>query len=160
MHLALYQPQIPGNTGTIGRMCVGLATELHLIGPCAFDFSDKALRRAGVDYWPDLRWTLHADPEAFLAWLGERQPWLVTKHGALRYDRPPYDRDAVIILGNEVRGLPADWHHRWAARCVHLPIIGPVRSYNLANTAAVVLTQAVVASGMCAGYTPPALPVE
>ena len=160
MHLALYQPQIPGNTGTIGRMCVGLATELHIIGPCAFDFGVKALRRAGLDYWPDLRWTLHADPEAFLAWLGERQPWLVTKHGALRYDRPAYDREAVIILGNEVRGLPADWHRRWTARCVHLPIIGPVRSYNLANTAAVVLTHAVVASGMSDGYTPPELPGE
>ncbi len=82
----------------------------------------------------------------------------MTKHGALRYDRPAYDRDAVIVLGNEVRGLPAEWHRRWAARCVHLPIIGPVRSYNLANTAAVVLTHAVVASGMCDGYTPPELP--
>ncbi|MBA3937967.1 MAG: tRNA (cytidine(34)-2'-O)-methyltransferase [Planctomycetes bacterium] len=160
MHLALYQPQIPGNTGTIGRMCVGLDTALHIIGPCAFDFSDKALRRAGLDYWPNLRWTLHADPAAFLAWLGDRQPWLVTKHGALRYDRPAYDREAVIILGNEVRGLPADWHRRWATRCVHLPIIGPVRSYNLANTAAVVLTHAVVASGMSDGYTPPALQME
>ncbi len=160
MHLALYQPQIPGNTGTIGRMCVGLDTALHIIGPCAFDFSDKALRRAGLDYWPHLRWTLHADPAAFLAWLGDRQPWLVTKHGALRYDRPAYDREAVIILGNEVRGLPADWHRRWAGRCVHLPIIGPVRSYNLANTAAVVLTHAVVASGMSDGYTPSQLPAE
>ncbi len=155
VHLALYQPQIPGNTGTIGRMCVGMDTHLHIIGPCAFDFSDRALRRAGLDYWPHLTWTLHPGPPEFLAWLGDRRPWLVSKFGTLRYDRPAYGADDVIILGNEVRGIPADWHERWADRCVHLPILGKVRSFNLASTAAVVLTQARLASGAFDGYRPP-----
>ncbi len=142
MHLALYQPQIPGNTGNIGRLCVGMDTTLHIIGPCAFDFSEKALRRAGLDYWPNLRWHRYADPAEFLSWLGERTPWLVTKFGTQRFDQAAYERDAILILGNEVRGLPDDWHTRWSDRTVSIPILGPIRSYNLANAAAMVLSQA------------------
>jgi tRNA (cytidine/uridine-2'-O-)-methyltransferase len=142
MHLALYQPQIPGNTGNIGRLCVGMDATLHIIGPCAFDFSEKSLRRAGLDYWPHLRWHLYADPAAFLAWLGGREPWLVSKFGSQRFDQAPYVADEVLILGNEVRGLPDEWHRRWPARAVWIPIIGPIRSYNLANAAAMVLAQA------------------
>jgi tRNA (cytidine/uridine-2'-O-)-methyltransferase len=159
MHLALYQPQIPGNTGTLGRMCVGFDAHLHIIGPCAFDFSDKALRRAGLDYWPHLQWTLYPGPAEFLAWLGDQHPVLVSKYGRTRYDRLTYASDDVIILGNEVRGLPPDWHARWGARCVHLPILGKVRSYNLANTGAVLLCHAMTACGACDGFVPDALPV-
>jgi tRNA (cytidine/uridine-2'-O-)-methyltransferase len=160
MHVALYQPQIPPNTGNIGRLCVGMGAELEIIGPCAFDFSDKALRRAGLDYWPNLRWRLHADPAAFLAWLGDRRPWLVTKHGRHRFDQPGYGADDVIILGNEVRGIPADWHQRWDDRTVHIPILGPIRSFNLANAAAIVLAHAKLASGAFAGYTAKPLPAD
>lgn len=142
MHLALYQPQIPGNTGNIGRLCVGMDAMLHIIGPCAFDFSEKALRRAGLDYWPNLRWHLYPGPDEFLVWLGAREPWLVTKFGTQRFDRAAYESDAVLILGNEVRGLPDEWHGRWPERTVSIPILGPIRSYNLANAAAMVLAQA------------------
>ncbi|HYE06280.1 MAG TPA: tRNA (cytidine(34)-2'-O)-methyltransferase [Planctomycetota bacterium] len=155
MHIALYQPQVPPNTGNIGRLCVGMGAELQIIGPCAFDFSDKSLRRAGLDYWPHLRWTLHPTPEDFLAWLGAREPWLVTKHGAVRFDRAPYRADDVIILGNEVRGLPDDWHERWPQRTVHIPILGQIRAYNLANATAMVLSQAKLATGAFEGYAPP-----
>lgn len=157
MFLALYQPQVPPNTGNIGRLCVGMGVELHIIGPCAFDFSDKALRRAGLDYWPHLVWTLHPTPLDFLAWLGNRQPWLVTKFGVQRFDQAPYASDDVILLGNEVRGLPEDWHARWPARTVHIPILGPIRAYNLANAAAMVLSQARLATGAFAGYQPPSM---
>lgn len=160
LHLALYQPQVPGNTGTIGRLCIGLGARLHLIGPVAFDLSLKAVRRAGLDYWPQVDLQVHPDPGAFLAWLGTRRPWLVSKHGRLRWDRAAYERDAVLILGNEVRGVPHAWHRRWSERCVHLPILGGIRSYNLANTAAVVAVQAAAASGACDGYIPPPLPAE
>lgn len=157
MHVALYQPQIPGNTGNIGRLCVGMGAELEVIGPCAFDFSEKALRRAGLDYWPNLQWRLHENPEAFLKWLGERRPWLVSKYGKVRFDRVPYATEDVIILGNEVRGLPREWHQRWADRTLHVPILGPIRSFNLANTAAMILSQAKLATGAFDGYTPPTL---
>lgn len=148
MHICLYQPQVPPNTGSIGRLCVGLGAELQVIGPCAFDFSDKALRRAGLDYWPHLRWSLHACPEAFLEWLGTRDPWLVSKHGRLRYDRAPYHRDDAIILGNEVRGLPPAWLERWAERTVSIPMRREIRSYNLAGAASVVGTQAALTAGV------------
>ena len=155
MILALYQPQVPPNTGNIGRLCVGMGVELRIIGPCAFDFGDKALRRAGLDYWPHLTWHLHPDPDDFLAWLGNRQPWLVTKFGLHRFDLAPYVTDDVIILGNEVRGLPDAWHERWPERTVHIPILGPIRAYNLANAAAMVLSHARLKTGAFEGYTPP-----
>ncbi|MBA3700407.1 MAG: tRNA (cytidine(34)-2'-O)-methyltransferase [Planctomycetes bacterium] len=142
MHVALYQPQIPGNTGNIGRLCVGMDATLHIIGPCAFDFSEKSLRRAGLDYWPHLRWHLYPGPDEFLTWLGSREPWLVSKFGSQRFDQAAYESDAVLILGNEVRGLPDAWHERWPQRLVSIPILGPIRSYNLANAAAMVLAQA------------------
>ena len=147
MYVALYQPEIPPNTGNIGRLCVGMGAELHMIGPCAFDFSDHALRRAGLDYWPNLVWTLHADPSSFLEWLGPREPWLLTKGGGLRFDEPAYRADDVLIMGNELRGLPESWLARWRERTVRIPINGPIRSYNLANATAIVLAHAKLKTG-------------
>jgi tRNA (cytidine/uridine-2'-O-)-methyltransferase len=153
MILVLYQPQVPGNIGAVGRTCIGLGAELHLVGPLAVDLSARAVRRAGVDYWPMLRLSLHPTPEAFLAWLGGRQPWLVSTGGSLRYDRATYAPDDVIILGNEVRGLPAEWHGRWPGRAVHIPMRGPVRSFNLSCAAAVVGAEAHRACGLMDGWT-------
>jgi tRNA (cytidine/uridine-2'-O-)-methyltransferase len=158
MDLALYQPQVPPNTGNIGRLCVGMGVRLHIIGPCAFDFSDKALRRAGLDYWVHLQWTLYPDPEAFLAWLGPREPYLVSKFGTQRFDQPDYREDDCLILGNEVSGLPRAWHRRWPNRTVHIPILGKIRAYNLANAAAMVLAQARLRCGAFADYRPAQLP--
>ncbi|MEK7414428.1 MAG: TrmH family RNA methyltransferase [Planctomycetota bacterium] len=151
MHLALYQPQVPGNIGAVGRTCIGLGAELHLIGPLAVDLSARAVRRAGVDYWPMLRLSLHPTPEAFLEWLGTRQPWLVAKHGRHRFDRATYAIDDIIILGNEVRGIPAAWHERWPDRGVHIPMRGPVRSFNLSCAAAVVAVHAHAVCGLMDG---------
>lgn len=147
LHLVLYHPAIPQNTGTTARQCVGMNAHLHLIAP-AFDLSEKAVRRAGLDYWPHLTLTVHDADEAFLDWLGEQEPWLVTKHGQQRYDAPAYRDSDVLILGNENTGLPHAWHERWAKRTVHLPMLGPIRSYNLANAAAVVLAQATLTAGL------------
>jgi len=147
-HIALYQPEIPPNTGNIGRQCVGMLAELHLIGPVGFDLSRQAVRRAGLDYWDDLELTIHPSPEAFLEWLGIRQPWVVTRQGALRYDNPAYADGDVIIFGSETGGLPNAWVERWAGRSVHVPILGPVRNYNLANTVGIVLAQACLKAGL------------
>lgn len=170
-HVALYHPVIPQNTGNIARLCVGMNAHLHIIGPHAFDLSDRSVRRAGLDYWPHLTLTDHADEEAFLGWLaggsgdssrvstlgtgdespeprgGARpnpEPWLITKHGPLRFDQAAYRDGDVLILGNENTGLPESWHERWPGRRVCVPMPGPVRSYNLGNTAAIVLAQAMV----------------
>lgn len=151
MHLVLYQPQVPGNIGAVGRTCIGLGAELHLVGPIAVDLSARAVRRAAVDYWPMLRLSLHPTPESFLMWLGDRQPWLVAKHGLNRFDRAEYSADDVIILGNEVRGIPAEWHQRWPKRGIHIPMRGPVRSFNLSCAAAVVAVHAHAACGLMDG---------
>ena len=158
LHLCLYQPQIPGNTGNIGRLCAGFDAHLHIIGPCLFDFSDARLRRAGLDYWPHLTWTLHPDPEDFLRWLGDRQPWLITKFGRQCYTEAGYAEEDVIILGNEVRGIPLEWHHRWPDRTLHIPILGKIRAFNLANCASMVVGHARWRTGRFTGWVPPPLP--
>lgn len=147
MHVALFQPEIPPNVGNIARQCVGMGLMLHLVGPYEIDLSSKAVRRAGLDYWPHLEMREHESPEVFLRWLGPRKPWLVTKFGQLRFDRAEYNQDDVLIFGNEVRGLPQTWRERWSDRCVYLPMTKNIRSYNVANTAMVVLMEACRRSG-------------
>ena len=147
IHIALYQPCIPPNTGNIGRQCVGMGMALHLIGPMSIDLSTQAVKRAGLDYWPHLKLHEYATPEAFLDWLGPRKPWLITKRGETRYDHVPFADQDVIILGNENTGIPPAWHQRWPDRRVTIPLLGPIRSYNLANTAAIIMAQACLVSG-------------
>ena len=142
IHIALYQPQIPPNTGNIARQCVGMNAPLHLIGPIAFDLSEQAVKRSGLDYWPNLKLTMHPSPEDFLKWLDTRRVWLVSKHGKLRYDRAPYADGDVLLFGNETAGLPQEWRDRWPERMIHIPMPGAVRSYNLSNAVALVAAQA------------------
>ncbi len=146
-HVVIYQPSIPPNTGNIARQCVGMNMRLHLISPCAFNLDDKAVRRAGLDYWEHLDLTVHDSADAFLDWLGDREPWLVTKFGQVRYDQADYAADDVLIFGNELKGLPDAWIERWPTRTVVIPILGSIRSYNLANAAAIVMAQACLTSG-------------
>jgi tRNA (cytidine/uridine-2'-O-)-methyltransferase len=147
LHLVLYHPAIPQNTGNIARSTVGFAAQLHLIKPYKFEITDHAVQRAGLDYWPDVRLTEHDSDDTFLDWLGDRKPWLITKHGALRFDQPGYQDNDVLILGNENTGLPDAWLKRWHDRRVSIPILGNIRSYNLANAAAIVLAHASLKAG-------------
>lgn len=149
LQLAIYHPAIPQNTGNLGRLCVGMDAHLHIIGPCAFDFSDKALRRAGLDYWPHLQWTMHDDEQAFERWLDGREPWLISKYGQQRYDKASYHDDDILILGNENHGLPRTWHQRWPQRTIAIPLRGAIRSFNVANAGAMVLA---CASAQCGAF--------
>ena len=79
LDVVLFQPSIPPNTGNIARQCVGMNARLHLVGPLSFDMSEKALRRAGLDYWEHLNLTIHEQPEDFLGWIADRRCWLITK---------------------------------------------------------------------------------
>lgn len=151
LHVALYQPVIPPNTGSVARQCVGMCSHLHLIGPVQFDVGASAARRAGLDHWGDLDLTEHPDPDAFLRWLDGRVPWLVTKHGTIRYDQGGYRDEDVLVFGSELHGLPQTWHERWPDRTIYVPILGPVRSYNLANTVSMVLGQASLIAGLFDG---------
>jgi tRNA (cytidine/uridine-2'-O-)-methyltransferase len=148
LHIVLYRPEIPPNTGNIARQCVGMHACLHIVGPIHFDLSDNAVRRAGLDYWNELDLTFYESSEDFCAWLGDRIPWLVTKNGRIRYDKGGYRDDDVLVFGSETRGIPQDWTDKWSARTVYLPIIGNVRNYNLANTVSVVLAHASLKAGI------------
>lgn len=148
MHVVLYQPEIPPNTGNVSRQCVGMNAHLHLVGPIRFDLSSGAAKRAGLDYWEHLSLTVHESPSEFLQWLSDRKPWIVTRHGSLRYDVPRYRDGDILIFGSETRGLPPQWLDRWKDRAVYVPMLGPVRSYNLSNTVAVVLAQASLTAGI------------
>ncbi len=148
LHVVLYQPQIPPNTGNVARQCVGMRAHLHIVGPIPFEITDASIKRAGLDYWPHLTLTMHATPHDFRGWLGERKPWLVTKRGKLRYDRPAYRDDDVLIFGAETSGLPQPVLDEWPDRTIYIPVLGPVRSYNLSNSAAIVLAHASLVSGL------------
>jgi len=148
LHVALYQPKIPPNTGNIARQCVGMDAALHLIGPLEFNIDDHAVKRAGLDYWPYLKLHRHDQPHDFVDWLNGREPWLVSKRGQIRYDRPSYQDGDVLLFGDELKGLPDPWMDRWADRTVQIPIMGQVRSYNLSNAVAVVLAAASLTAGV------------
>lgn len=148
LHIVLYRPEIPPNTGNIARQCVGMNACLHIVCPIGFDISDNAVKRAGLDYWDRLHLTVHENADTFLKWLGTRKPWLVTKFGSLRYDRPDYSDEDVLVFGSETGGLPQEWLSRWPEHTLSVPMLGNIRSYNLANTVSIVLAQATLKAGI------------
>lgn len=150
LHIALYQPIIPQNVGNIARTCVGMNAHLHIVGPTIVDLSDKAVKRAGLDYWDDLVLTEHDSPEAFIDWMTANKisPYLVTKHGTQRYDQPAYRDNDLLLFGSEREGLPPEIHDRYPDRRISIPIPGAVRSYNLGNSVAIVLAAAMSNAGL------------
>jgi tRNA (cytidine/uridine-2'-O-)-methyltransferase len=148
LQVVLYRPQIPPNTGNIARQCVGMDAGLHIVKPVGFDMSRQAARRAGLDYWDDIKLSVHESADEFLKWLGKREPWVVTSRGLIRYDKPEYRDEDLLLFGSETLGLPQDWLDRWRDRTVYVPMPGRIRNYNLANTVSVVLAQASLKAGV------------
>lgn len=144
MHIVLHQPEIPGNTGNISRLCVATNTDLHLVGRLGFNIDDKAVKRAGLDYWPHLRLHLHGNLDELMADAGEtaRFFYLTTK-----VERPytaiSYQPDDYLVFGSESSGLPEPLLRQHADRCITIPMPGPVRSLNLSSAAAIVLYEAL-----------------
>ncbi len=139
MHIALIEPEIPGNTGSIGRVCVGTDTPLHLVGKLGFAIDEAAVRRAGLDYWPKVQLRQHADLDALQAALPGQRLWFFSAHGATRYDQVQYRPDDVLVFGRESCGLPPALLARYAAQVVYVPTNGAIRSLNLANCVTAVL---------------------
>lgn len=145
MRLALYQPDIPQNAGTLLRLAACLAVPVDVILPTGFDFTDRSLRRAGLDYLAYVDVTRHADFEAFLAATRarpERRVVLATTTAAERYTEFAFQREDVVLLGRESAGVPAAVHEVVDAR-VRVPIVEGLRSLNVAVAGALVLGEAM-----------------
>lgn len=147
MKVVLVHPEIPGNTGSIGRTCVALDLELILIHPLGFDISEKAVRRAGLDYWKHVRLTEYDSWQAFMDDRAPREDQLFLfendGEGGSVY-APDYPVNAYLIFGKETKGLPPEVLNDRAKRTFHLPMRSPhIRSLNLANAAAAVIYQAM-----------------
>jgi len=143
LHIVLVHPEIPHNTGAIGRLCVGLDCRLHLIRPLGFALTAAQLKRAGMDYWQHLRLTLHDSWEHFLACERPSKLWLASTRGTHSLYACRFDPGAYLVFGSESRGLPAAIHAAHAADRFRIPMPGEhARSLNLANAAAITMYEA------------------
>ena len=144
--IILVQPEIPGNTGSVGRTCVALGMELILIHPLGFEITDTRVKRAGLDYWPHVNLTEYASWDAFLEARNPRaeQLFLFEEFGAKSFYEPDYPDDAMLVFGKETTGIPKAIIDRHADRLFRLPMRSDViRSLNLANTVAAAAYQAL-----------------
>jgi tRNA (cytidine/uridine-2'-O-)-methyltransferase len=141
-HVVLFQPEIPNNTGNIGRTCVAVGADLHLIHPLGFDLSVKARRRAGLDYWRRLRAIEHADWDAYAA-LMPRRTWAFSTHSATPYFNAEFRRGDHLLFGRETSGLPDDVLAALSDRVLTIPMLPGERSLNLATAVCAVLYEGV-----------------
>ena len=143
MHIVLYQPEIPQNTGNIARTCAATGSMLHLIKPLGFELSDKYLKRAGLDYWHMMQFRVYENFEEFMqAWPEARMYFLSTK-SPRGYTAVSYRPDDFLVFGCETRGLPESLLSRVYDRCVRIPMVPGARSLNLSNSVATVLYEAL-----------------
>ena len=142
LNIVLLEPEIPANTGNIGRTCVAAGARLHLIEPLGFSLSEKALKRAGMDYWKSLDVTTYIDYPDFL----DRNPgakiYMATTKAKKIYTEISYEPDCYIMFGKESAGIPEEILVENKENCVRIPMIGDIRSLNLGNSAAIVLYEA------------------
>ena len=147
LHVVLVSPEIPPNTGNVARSCVGVGAKLWLVKPLGFDVSEKAVRRAGLDYWPHLQWQVVENWDELAAHLAEPlaagRAWFFTKTAARLYTEASYQRGDVLVFGCETRGLPAGLLETHAERTLRIPIRPEVRSLNLSVAAGVAMYEAL-----------------
>ena len=147
LNIVLLEPEIPANTGNIGRTCVASGTRLHLIEPLGFSLSEKALKRAGMDYWKDLDVTTYIDYQDFL----DRNPgakiYMATTKARKIYTEVSYEDDCYIMFGKESAGIPEEILVQNQENCIRIPMMEKIRSLNLGNSAAIVLYEALRQNG-------------
>ncbi len=139
-NVVLVEPEIPNNTGNIGRTCVGLWSKLHLVGPLGFSIDEKAVRRAGLDYWQNLDLNYHADKQAWQKTLPENARVHLIETGSSKtvfdIDFQPGDH---LVFGRETTGIPKDILERYSDRIYTIPFPGAIRSFNLSNCVAMTM---------------------
>ena len=143
LNIVLHEPEMPANTGNIGRTCVAAGARLHLIEPLGFSINDKMVKRAGLDYWDKLDVTVYDDFNDFC----ERNPgakiYLATTKAHKTYTEVSYEPDCYIMFGKESAGIPEEILVDHEDTCVRIPMIGDIRSLNLSNSVAIVLYEAL-----------------
>lgn len=149
LNIVLVEPEIPQNCGNIARTCAATGSRLHLVRPLGFDISDRAVKRAGLDYWhlvevfdyENLAELFRLRPEA------AERAWLATTKAPRPYTEAAFSADSWLFFGKETAGLPRDFRQRFRERCVRLPMVGGARSLNLSNSVAVLVYEALRQTG-------------
>lgn len=145
LHIVFVEPEIPGNTGNIARTCAATGAHLHLVKPLGFDIDEKAVRRAGLDYWPYVNLSVYESLDEFLEKNANRRMFLATTKGSQRYTDVEYRDDDMILFGRETAGLPCDFITQNSSMAIRIPMSKEtrLRSLNLANSANIVLFEAL-----------------
>ena len=143
LHIVLVHPEIPHNTGSVGRTCVAAGAKLWLVRPLGFRLDDYYLRRAGLDYWQHLAWEAVDDWDALVAQLPPRQPWFFTKTATASYAQARFSDGDILVFGNESQGLPPSLLESHRERQLRIPIRPQARSLNLSNAVGIVTFEAL-----------------
>lgn len=152
MNIVLLEPEIPQNTGNIGRTCVATGTKLHLIEPFGFRIDEKSVRRAGMDYWPSLEKETYISYMDFKEKHADSVVYMATTKAEKMYTEVEYEPDCFIMFGKESAGIPEEILVENSDKCIRIPMIGDTRSLNLSNSVAVILYEALRQNefhGMC-----------
>ena len=145
--IILVQPEIPMNTGNIARTCAATGARLHLIKPLGFDISDRAVKRAGLDYWHLVDISVYENVDEFFAKNGDAGLYLMTTKARKSYAGADFSGDVKLMFGKETAGLPEALRERYRDRCLRIPIRAEARSLNLANSVAIVCFEALRQQG-------------
>ena len=143
MNIILHEPEIPANTGNIGRTCVATGTKLHLIKPLGFDVDEQSVKRAGLDYWEHLDVTVYEDFEDFLNKNPEAVIFMATTKAKKTYSEVEYPPNAFIMFGKESAGIPEEILINYPETSIRIPMLSAIRSLNLSNSAAIILYEAL-----------------
>src|SRR3989440_10576129 len=144
LRVALFEPEIPPNTGNVARLCAATRTPLHVVGVTGFRLDDRAVRRAGLDYWPEVELHRHRDLDALYAFLPQTRFLYFSTKATQPYHQHSFNQDDCLVFGPETRGLPEDLLRKNVDRALTIQMLNPkVRSLNLANAVAIVLYEAL-----------------
>lgn len=147
MHIVLHQPEIPANTGNIGRTCVATGTSLHLIEPLGFRLNEKEIKRAGMDYWEKLDVTRYVNFNEFKEKHPGAKIWMATTKAKQNYTDVQFGQDDFIMFGKESAGIPEEILVDNEEACIRIPMLPTIRSLNLSNSVAIVLYEALRQNG-------------
>lgn len=147
LNIVLLEPEIPQNCGNIARTCAATRSRLHLIRPLGFDISEKAVRRAGLDYWHMVDLTVYDNIDHFFSLHPQPDVWLATTKAPRDYSQARFSSDCWLMFGKETAGLPEWLREKYRSRCIRIPMREDARSLNLANSVAILTYEALKQNG-------------